>query len=68
MRLISIIFPKVWVKDLNPTQVMNHQPVAAFYKAQMGEFVMEAEELVKLHETITKVYVQKNGQALMGCI
>ena len=47
---------------------MNHQPVATFYNAQMGEFVMEAEELVKLHETITKVYVQKNGQTFMGCI
>nr|YP_010315258.1 clp protease proteolytic subunit [Ampelopsis cordata]UNA64823.1 clp protease proteolytic subunit [Ampelopsis cordata] len=45
-------------------RVMIHQPAAAFYEAQAGEFVMEAEELLKLRETITKVYVQRTGKPL----
>ena len=43
---------------------MIHQPAAAFYEAQAGEFVMEAEELLKLREIITKVYVQRTGKPL----
>lgn len=43
---------------------MIHQPAAAFYEAQAGEFVMEAEELLKLRETITKVYAQRTGKPL----
>nr|YP_010313947.1 clp protease proteolytic subunit [Pterisanthes heterantha]YP_010315093.1 clp protease proteolytic subunit [Ampelocissus ascendiflora]UNA63512.1 clp protease proteolytic subunit [Pterisanthes heterantha]UNA64658.1 clp protease proteolytic subunit [Ampelocissus ascendiflora] len=45
-------------------RVMIHQPAAAFYEAQAGEFVMEAEELLKLREIITKVYVQRTGKPL----
>ena len=33
---------------------MIHQPAAAFYEAQAGEFVMEAEELLKLREIINQ--------------
>nr|YP_010715783.1 clp protease proteolytic subunit [Ampelopsis glandulosa]YP_010975341.1 clp protease proteolytic subunit [Ampelopsis delavayana]WDE73989.1 clp protease proteolytic subunit [Ampelopsis glandulosa var. hancei]WDE74075.1 clp protease proteolytic subunit [Ampelopsis glandulosa]WNX92488.1 clp protease proteolytic subunit [Ampelopsis delavayana] len=51
-----LAFPHAWV--------MIHQPAAAFYEAQAGEFVMEAEELLKLRETITKVYVQRTGKPL----
>ncbi|KAL6310654.1 hypothetical protein AAG906_019325 [Vitis piasezkii] len=47
-----------------PVRVMIHQPAAAFYEAQAGEFVMEAEELLKLREIITKVYVQRTGKPL----
>nr|UFI48765.1 ATP-dependent Clp protease proteolytic subunit [Tetrastigma hemsleyanum] len=39
-------------------------PHAGFYEAQAGEFVMEAEELLKLREIITKVYVQRTGKPL----
>nr|YP_010311126.1 clp protease proteolytic subunit [Tetrastigma sp. Wen 12461]UNA63266.1 clp protease proteolytic subunit [Tetrastigma sp. Wen 12461] len=45
-------------------RVMIHQPAAGFYEAQAGEFVMEAEELLKLREIITKVYVQRTGKPL----
>ena len=41
-----------------------HQPASAFYEAQTGEFVLEAEELLKLRETITRVYVQRTGKPL----
>ena len=43
---------------------MIHQPVIAFYEAQVGEFVMEAKELLKLREIIRKVYVQRTGKPL----
>jgi len=34
------------------------------YEAQTGEFVLEAEELLKLRETLTRVYVQRTGKPL----
>nr|YP_010320966.1 clp protease proteolytic subunit [Parnassia epunctulata]YP_010456043.1 clp protease proteolytic subunit [Parnassia pusilla]YP_010458872.1 clp protease proteolytic subunit [Parnassia mysorensis]UJP70796.1 clp protease proteolytic subunit [Parnassia epunctulata]UUA65519.1 clp protease proteolytic subunit [Parnassia pusilla]UUA70504.1 clp protease proteolytic subunit [Parnassia mysorensis]UUA70594.1 clp protease proteolytic subunit [Parnassia mysorensis] len=45
-------------------RVMIHQPSSVFYEAQAGEFVLEAEELLKLRETITRVYVQRTGKPL----
>ncbi|KAJ4974262.1 hypothetical protein NE237_007436 [Protea cynaroides] len=44
-----LAFPHAWV--------MIHQPASSFYEAQTGEFVLEAEELLKLRETLTRVYV-----------
>nr|QKO00148.1 ATP-dependent Clp protease proteolytic subunit [Prunus emarginata] len=45
-------------------RVMIHQPAASFYEAQTGEFVLEAEELLKLRETLTRVYAQRTGKPL----
>nr|YP_009769781.1 clp protease proteolytic subunit [Templetonia retusa]QIT00483.1 clp protease proteolytic subunit [Templetonia retusa] len=45
-------------------RVMIHQPASSFYQAQTGEFILEAEELLKLRETITRVYVQRTGKPL----
>lgn len=45
-------------------RVMIHQPASDFYEAQTGEAVLEAEELLKLRETITRVYVQRTGKPL----
>nr|YP_010456223.1 clp protease proteolytic subunit [Parnassia submysorensis]UUA65879.1 clp protease proteolytic subunit [Parnassia submysorensis]UUA67409.1 clp protease proteolytic subunit [Parnassia submysorensis] len=45
-------------------RVMIHQPSCAFYEAQTGEFILEAEELLKMRETITRVYVQRTGKPL----
>ena len=45
-------------------RVMIHQPASAFYEAQTGEAILEAEELLKLRETITRVYVQRTGKPL----
>nr|YP_009704821.1 ATP-dependent Clp protease proteolytic subunit [Euphrasia regelii]QCZ36344.1 ATP-dependent Clp protease proteolytic subunit [Euphrasia regelii] len=45
-------------------RVMIHQPASSFYMAQTGEFILEAEELLKLRETITRVYVQRTGKPL----
>nr|YP_010458696.1 clp protease proteolytic subunit [Salacia obovatilimba]UUA70148.1 clp protease proteolytic subunit [Salacia obovatilimba] len=45
-------------------RVMIHQPFGGFFMAQVGEFVLEAEELLKLRETITRVYVQRTGKPL----
>nr|YP_009924975.1 clp protease proteolytic subunit [Comastoma pulmonarium]QNH70055.1 clp protease proteolytic subunit [Comastoma pulmonarium]UEP13668.1 Clp protease proteolytic subunit [Comastoma pulmonarium] len=45
-------------------RVMIHQPASSFYEAQAGEFILEAEELLKLRETLTRVYGQRTGKAL----
>nr|YP_009722709.1 clpP-like protease [Changnienia amoena]QGN74460.1 clpP-like protease [Changnienia amoena]QKV47552.1 clp protease proteolytic subunit [Changnienia amoena] len=45
-------------------RVMIHQPASSFYEAQAGEFILEAEELLKLREILTKVYVQRTGKPL----
>nr|QXO03194.1 clpP-like protease [Dossinia marmorata]QXO04832.1 clpP-like protease [Macodes petola]QXO04918.1 clpP-like protease [Macodes sanderiana] len=45
-------------------RVMIHQPASSFYEAPTGEFILEAEELLKLRETLTKVYVQRTGNPL----
>ncbi|CAH8256979.1 unnamed protein product [Arabidopsis lyrata] len=44
--------------------VMIHQPASSFYEAQTGEFILEAEELLKLRETMTRVYVQRTGKPI----
>nr|YP_010994209.1 ATP-dependent Clp protease proteolytic subunit [Prostanthera wilkieana]WOZ11814.1 ATP-dependent Clp protease proteolytic subunit [Prostanthera wilkieana] len=43
-------------------RVMIHQPASTFYQGQTGEFVMEAEEMLILRETVVKVYVQRTGK------
>ncbi|CAN6454801.1 unnamed protein product [Victoria cruziana] len=43
---------------------MIHQPASFFYEAQAGEFILEAEELLKLREILTRVYVQRMGKPL----
>nr|YP_010389101.1 clp protease proteolytic subunit [Cypripedium debile]UPQ44422.1 clp protease proteolytic subunit [Cypripedium debile] len=43
-------------------RVMIHQPASSFFEAPAGEFILEAEELLRLRETITKVYVQRTGK------
>nr|YP_009945442.1 clp protease proteolytic subunit [Sicyos edulis]QIT04158.1 clp protease proteolytic subunit [Sicyos edulis]QOE55972.1 clp protease proteolytic subunit [Sicyos edulis] len=45
-------------------RVMIHQPASSFYEAQTAEFILEAEELLKLRDTITRVYVQRTGKPL----
>ena len=45
-------------------RVMIHQPASSFYEAQIGEFLLEAEELLKLRETLTRVYRQRTGKPL----
>jgi len=45
-------------------RVMIHQPIAGFYEAQIGEFVLEAEELLKLREILTRIYAQRTGKPL----
>nr|UED16019.1 clp protease proteolytic subunit [Boehmeria nivea var. tenacissima]UED22296.1 clp protease proteolytic subunit [Boehmeria nivea] len=51
-----LAFPHAWV--------MIHQPSTSFYEARTGEFILETEELLKLRETLTKVYVQRTGKPL----
>ncbi|KAL9397097.1 hypothetical protein Peur_011350 [Populus x canadensis] len=43
---------------------MIHQPIATFYEAQIEEFVIEVEELLKLHEIFTRVYANRTGKPL----
>nr|YP_010029798.1 clp protease proteolytic subunit [Eriophyton wallichii]QOU11439.1 clp protease proteolytic subunit [Eriophyton wallichii] len=51
-------------EKLSIIRVMIHQPASSFYEAQTGEFILEAEELLKLRETLTRVYVQRTGKPL----
>nr|YP_004940609.1 ATP-dependent Clp protease proteolytic subunit [Neottia nidus-avis]AEJ88710.1 ATP-dependent Clp protease proteolytic subunit [Neottia nidus-avis] len=45
-------------------RVMIHQPSSSFYDSQAGDFILEAEELLNLRETLTKVYVQRTCKPL----
>ena len=45
-------------------RVMIHQPIAGFYQAQIGEFVLEGDELLKLRKIITRVYAQRTRKPL----
>nr|WCR49986.1 clp protease proteolytic subunit [Paphiopedilum parishii]WCR50064.1 clp protease proteolytic subunit [Paphiopedilum parishii]WCR50142.1 clp protease proteolytic subunit [Paphiopedilum parishii]WCR50220.1 clp protease proteolytic subunit [Paphiopedilum parishii] len=51
-----LAFPHAWV--------MIHQPASSFFEAQAGEFMLEAEELLKIRENLTKVYVQRTYNPL----
>nr|UBX38490.1 ATP-dependent Clp protease proteolytic subunit [Cycas taiwaniana] len=44
--------------------VMIHQPASSYYDGQAGECIMEAEEVLKLRDSITNVYVQRTGKPL----
>lgn len=43
---------------------MIHQPSTSFYESRTEEFILETGELLKLRETLTKVYVQRTGKPL----
>ena len=43
---------------------MIHQPASSFYEAQTVEFILEAKELLRLREILTRVYVQRTGKPL----
>nr|YP_009490509.1 Clp protease proteolytic subunit [Cibotium barometz]AWH62727.1 Clp protease proteolytic subunit [Cibotium barometz] len=45
-------------------RVMIHQPASSYYDGQAGECVMEAEEVLKLRDCITRVYAQRTGKPL----
>nr|AJE72039.1 ATP-dependent Clp protease proteolytic subunit [Chamaecrista fasciculata] len=51
-------------KRLAFPHAMIHQPASSFYEAQTGEFILEAEELLKLREIIAKIYAQRTGKPL----
>jgi ATP-dependent Clp protease protease subunit len=43
---------------------MIHQPAAIFFGGQVTEVILEAEELLKLREILTRVYAQRTGKPL----
>nr|AGW04954.1 clp protease proteolytic subunit protein [Telosma cordata] len=45
-------------------RVMMHQPASMFYDTQAVEAILEAEELLELRETLTRVYAQRTGKPL----
>nr|YP_009648693.1 ATP-dependent Clp protease proteolytic subunit [Casuarina glauca]YP_010200025.1 ATP-dependent Clp protease proteolytic subunit [Casuarina cunninghamiana]QWE50936.1 ATP-dependent Clp protease proteolytic subunit [Casuarina equisetifolia]QDA81669.1 ATP-dependent Clp protease proteolytic subunit [Casuarina glauca]QXF29367.1 ATP-dependent Clp protease proteolytic subunit [Casuarina equisetifolia]UAD90196.1 ATP-dependent Clp protease proteolytic subunit [Casuarina cunninghamiana] len=45
-------------------RVMIHQPSSSFHEAPTGEFILEAGELLKVREKITKIYARRTGQPL----
>nr|UZC31835.1 clp protease proteolytic subunit [Medicago italica] len=44
-------------------RVMIHQPATSLYEGQAGECMLEADELRKMRQTITNIYVQRTGKA-----
>ncbi|AES87789.2 ATP-dependent Clp protease proteolytic subunit [Medicago truncatula] len=44
-------------------RVMIHQPATSLYEGQVGECMLEAEELLKMRKTITNIYAQRTGKA-----
>nr|WCR30483.1 clp protease proteolytic subunit [Selaginella remotifolia] len=46
------------------SRVMIHQPASSFYEGQAGDCLMEAEEILKLRDCITKIYAQRTGKPL----
>nr|YP_009033800.1 proteolytic subunit 2 of clp protease [Mesotaenium endlicherianum]AHZ11182.1 proteolytic subunit 2 of clp protease [Mesotaenium endlicherianum] len=45
-------------------RVMIHQPSSAYYDGQAADCLLEAEEVLKLRECITRVYSERSGQLL----
>nr|AWI71471.1 Clp protease proteolytic subunit [Dyera costulata] len=45
-------------------RVMIHQPASSFFGSRTEECILEAEELLKLRETLAGVYVQRTGKPL----
>ena len=43
---------------------MIHQLTSSFYEASTRKFILKAEEMLKLHATITRVYGQRTGKPL----
>nr|QCP68180.1 ATP-dependent Clp protease proteolytic subunit [Lanxangia paratsao-ko] len=52
-----LAFPHAW-------RIMIHQPASSFYDGRSGDFFRETRQIVKLRETLTKVYVQRTGMPL----
>nr|QUO98433.1 clp protease proteolytic subunit [Canarium album] len=48
-------FPHAW-------RVMIHQPTASFRDEKTGEFILETEELLKLRESLTRIYVRRTDK------
>lgn len=42
-------------------RVMIHQPASSFQEGQTVECMLEANELLKMRETITQIYAQRTG-------
>lgn len=61
---MHVQFIKKNKKKLFMNRVMIHQPASSYYDGQAGECIMEAEEVLKLRDCITKVYVQRTGKPL----
>nr|QJF73456.1 ATP-dependent Clp protease proteolytic subunit [Caragana jubata] len=50
-----LAFPHAW-------RVMIHQPASSFYDGQTAECMLEANELLKMRNTLTKIYAQRTGK------
>ncbi|KAG6540544.1 hypothetical protein Mapa_018057 [Marchantia paleacea] len=64
VQFVSFIFLKKKKNSIFINRVMIHQPASSYYDGQAGECIMEAEEVLKLRDCITKVYVQRTGKPL----
>nr|YP_010932512.1 proteolytic subunit 2 of clp protease [Klebsormidium crenulatum]WKT06378.1 proteolytic subunit 2 of clp protease [Klebsormidium crenulatum] len=43
-------------------RIMIHQPSSAYYDGQAGEFLMEANEVLRIRDEITRIYSIRTGQ------
>jgi ATP-dependent Clp protease protease subunit len=46
------------------SRVMIHQPASSYYDGQAGECMMEGIEILKLRDSITRVYAQRTGKPI----
>nr|YP_010565993.1 clp protease proteolytic subunit [Medicago murex]UZC30545.1 clp protease proteolytic subunit [Medicago murex]UZC30621.1 clp protease proteolytic subunit [Medicago murex] len=44
-------------------RVMIHQPATSLFEGTTGECILEADELLKMRETMTNLYAQRTGKA-----
>nr|YP_009258357.1 proteolytic subunit 2 of clp protease [Spirogyra maxima]ANI25262.1 proteolytic subunit 2 of clp protease [Spirogyra maxima] len=45
-------------------RVMIHQPASSYYDGQAGQCMMEGTEVLKLRDSITRVYAQRTGKPI----
>lgn len=41
---------------------MIHQPASSYYEGQVGEVITETAEVLKIRDSITRVYAQRTGK------
>lgn len=60
---LSFLIFRIYANDIL-SRVMIHQPASSYYDGQAGECMMEGIEILKLRDSITRVYAQRTGKPI----